>query len=70
MSRCDRCAKPANDTIMSWFNTDDLCDACQKQEKSHPDFRFATEVEYKAIKNGDFNFPGVGWPGIDGRVKR
>ena len=70
MNRCGRCAMPTNITKMSWFNTQDLCDACQKQEEAHPDYGYAKAVENEAVKNGDTNFPGVGWPGIDGRVKR
>ena len=31
-------------------------------------FRFT--VEHQAVRGGDTNFPGVGWPGRDGRVTR
>jgi len=55
---------------MSWFNTDNLCLSCQTQEEAHPDFTFAKDVEHEAVKNGNTNFPGVGWPGIKGRVNR
>ena len=70
MNICDRCKNPTNITKMSWFNTDDLCCDCQKQEEVHPDFAFAKEVENEAVLNGNTNFPGVGWPGVRGRVKR
>ena len=43
---------------------------CQKQEESHPDFAYAKEVENEAVLNGNTNFPGVGWPGVHGRVEK
>ena len=67
---CDRCSKATNRVKMSWFNTDNLCLSCQTQEEAHPDFTFAKDVEHEAVKNGNTNFPGVGWPGIKGRVNR
>lgn len=70
MSLCDRCPNTTNTTKMSWFNTDNLCEECQKQEESHPDYDYAKWVENEAVKEGDTNFPGVGWPGLDGRVAR
>ena len=70
MSICDRCPKPTNIVKMSWFNTDNLCDDCQRQEEAHPDFPYAKAVEHEAVLKGDTNFPGVGWPGAGGRVCR
>lgn len=70
MNRCGRCAKPTNITKVSWFNTDGICSTCQKQEEAHPDYAYAKAVEHEAVKSGNTNFPGVGWPGIDGRVTR
>jgi hypothetical protein len=70
LNRCDRCAKPTNITRMSWFNTDNICSTCQTQEEAHPDFAYAKAVEHEAVKNGDTNFPGVGWPGVNRSVKR
>ena len=54
---------------MSRFNTDTLCLKCIEEEKLHPDYQKAAEAELAAVKRGDFNFPGIGWPGKDGRVK-
>ena len=65
---CDRCKTTASTTKMSWFNTDALCEACQEQEEAHPDFAVARALEEEAVRRGDLNFPGVGWPGLDGRV--
>lgn len=70
MRTCDRCRKPTSITITSWFNTQDLCDSCREEEEAHPDCAYAKEVENAAVLGGDYNFPGVGWPGKEGRVHR
>lgn len=70
MSTCDRCRKPTNVTSTSWFNTQTLCTSCQDEEAAHPDYAYAKKVENDAVRNGNYNFPGIGWPGKDGRVPR
>jgi len=60
--KCDRCKKPTPVTQMSWFNTDALCDPCREEERVHPDYEEARAVETAAVKRGDYNFPGIGWP--------
>lgn len=67
--KCDRCRKPAPLSSCSWFNTQTLCGACSKEEEAHPDYRYARDREREAVIAGDYNFPGVGWPGVDGRVE-
>lgn len=70
MTQCDRCGGDPGAYRTSWFNTDAICSTCQKQEESHPDYAYAKAVEHNAVLNGYTNFPGVGWPGPNGRVKR
>jgi hypothetical protein len=48
--------------VMSRFNTDMLCDACEKKEKDHPKYKAARDAEDAAVRAGDYNFPGVGKP--------
>ena len=67
---CDRCEEKLVRSRMSWFNTDIICESCQRRENQHPDIRYARDKETAAVLAGDTNFPGVGWPGVDGRVKR
>lgn len=69
-NRCDRCGVPTGITRMSMFNTDVLCPACLDEERGHPDYQHACDVENAAVHRGDYNFPGVGWPGPEGRVHR
>lgn len=70
MSRCDRCLKPLGVHRMSWFNTDRICGECQKVEEAHPDYRYARNVEHQEVRQGNTNYTGVGWPGVNGRVSR
>ena len=43
---------------------------CAGEERQHPDYRMAADAELAAVRSGDRNFPGIGWPGKNGRVKR
>ena len=60
MTRCDRCRKETDETIMSMFNTDILCLDCQEAEEHDPRFEAARQAEEEACRRGDFNFPGIG----------
>ena len=66
---CDRCRGPLGGLrTMSRFNTDCLCEKCAAEERKHPDYRKALEAERAAVSRGETDFPGIGWPGKDGRV--
>jgi hypothetical protein len=47
---------------MSRFNTDLICSTCDHAERQHPDYEKAVQAELEAIRQGDFNFPGIGLP--------
>lgn len=66
---CDRCGGPLQTRIMSRFNTDCLCMKCAEEERNHPDYEKAAASELAAVRRGDYNFPGIGWPGKNGRLK-
>ena len=69
-TKCDRCGGSlAGGFSMSRFNQDALCHKCLEEERQHPDYKLAADTELAAVKAGDRNFPGIGWPGKDGRVK-
>ncbi len=58
---CDRCGKSLKDgRIMSMYNNDCICMECKRKEREQVDYKTACEAERKAIKNGDFNFKGIG----------
>jgi hypothetical protein len=65
---CDRCGAFLTSRIMSRFNTDCLCPECEEEERMHPDYAKAEAAEIAAVRRGDYNFPGIGWPDKDGRV--
>ncbi len=69
VKKCDRCGGELRVRQMSRFNTDVLCPACIVEEKKHPDYGKAVEAELEAVRRGDMNFLGIGWPGKDGRVR-
>ena len=61
MTRCDRCCKETDATIMSMLNTDILCLDCHEAEQLGPRYEEARRAESEAVLQGDFNFPGVGF---------
>ena len=61
--KCERCGKITIGLIMmSIFNTEMICLDCNKKEIVHPDYRRAKETELKEVKNGNYNFKGIGKP--------
>ena len=59
---CDRCGKSLKEgRIMSMFNTDCICLDCLKEEKEHKDYFKAVEANHAEIKNGNYNFGGIGY---------
>lgn len=68
--RCDRCNQETSLTQGSYFSLEILCMECAIKETYHPDYGYAKRVELEAVQRGDYNFPGVGWPGYGGRVTR
>ena len=70
--KCDRCHNEIKFySMLSVFNNRDiLCDDCVEEEMHHPDYQYAKDKEVEAIKNGNYNFHGVGWPGRNKRVKK
>ena len=70
-THCDRCGAPLDGGFtMSRFNTDAICMKCAEEEHQHPDYQLAVDAELAAVRSGNRNFEGIGWPGKDGRVKR
>ena len=59
---CDRCHRNTGVTIMSIFNTQNICLDCQAKEKEHPQYAAAKDAERAAVLRGDTNFPGIGKP--------
>ena len=60
MQRCQRCYKDTNVTIMSMFNTDEICIDCKEKEKQRSDYKKAVEADENEISKGNMNFKGIG----------
>ena len=54
---------------MSRFDTSALCFDCLEEERQHPDYQKAVDAELAALRSGNRNFAGLGWPSKNGRVK-
>lgn len=67
---CARCRTEVAVYMVSFFNLDSLCTDCQDEERRHPDYAFAAQAESAQVLAGNFNYAGIGWPGVEGRVKR
>lgn len=63
MTKCERCGKQTNITIMSMFNTQTICMACKDAEEKDPRYKDARAADEDAIRGGDLNFRGIGWKG-------
>ena len=60
MSCCDRCYEDTNITTMSMFNTQIICMECKKKERKRPDYKRAVDADNEQIRQGNYNFKGVG----------
>ena len=65
---CHRCSKETDSFTMSWFSTESICLDCSDEENNHADIKLARAVELAHVKVGNYNYPGIGWPGKDNRV--
>lgn len=59
---CDRCSRQTNRITGSYFNTEMICMECDKKERAHPDYRRARQVETDHVREGNYNFQGIGKP--------
>lgn len=62
VENCDRCKKPLNGCrIQSMYSSAVLCMECHDKEIKRSDYQEAVAADHAAIRNGDYNFPGIGW---------
>jgi len=60
--KCQRCMCEADVHIMSMFDVTLICIKCWECEKRDPAYANAAAAERSAVKDGDFNFKGIGYP--------
>jgi hypothetical protein len=61
-TRCQRCHGETSIHMCSMFNTQQVCMECKRKEEAHPKYQEAREAESHAVRNGNFNYPGIGHP--------
>ena len=60
-TNCDRCHKPTNGiTTMSMYNEQIICMDCKDKERKREDYDKAVKADIDQIKNGNYNFKGIG----------
>ena len=60
--KCQRCMCDSEAHIMSMFDVSLICNQCWEYEKQDPAYKNAVAAEISAVKSGDFNFKGIGYP--------
>lgn len=60
---CDRCGRELTDgRIMSMYNEECICMECKRKETEMPEYADALNADREAIKNGNYNYSGIGFP--------
>ena len=44
------------------FNEDCICMECKDAERKKPDYKAAVEADHAQLRNGNYNFKGIGYP--------
>lgn len=60
--KCRRCGEESNYWTSSVFNNDCICKGCRDEEKIHPLYMKAIEVNRREFKRGNYCFGGIGLP--------
>lgn len=60
MMKCDRCGQITDSWTCSMFNEENICMDCKKKERQRSDYNLARDIEHEHVKNGDYNFKGIG----------
>lgn len=62
LKKCDRCHKETNTFTGSYFNTEMICEECDRIERLHPMYEEAKRVELEEVRKGNYNYEGIGLP--------
>ena len=60
---CHRCGAKSNVHIMSMYNEQLICMDCKDKETKRDDYDKAVEADHEQIRQGNYNFKGVGLMG-------
>lgn len=60
---CDRCGGSLDGgRTMSMFNDDCICMKCKEEERKHKDYKKAQDAEINQVRQGNYNYKGIGLP--------
>lgn len=59
---CERCHAKTTASVVSYFNTQEICMVCKDKEQAHSLYKLAKQMDESACSDGNFNFPGIGLP--------
>ncbi len=62
---CQRCGQKTDVHTMSMFDVALICINCCEGEQRLDSYQAARNAERKALKSGDRNFKGIGYPDTD-----
>ena len=57
---CQQCFEKGKWYIMSMYDTRMICEKCKAIEEKRPDYKDAVDADEAAIRQGNFNFKGIG----------
>ncbi len=57
---CHRCLTKVSSYSMSWFNEQLICTDCSVKEAKSPSYNSARKAELEAVRDGNYNFKGIG----------
>ena len=57
---CQRCYQKGQWYIMSMYDDRMVCEVCKAAEEKRPDYEAARSADEAAIRQGNFNFRGIG----------
>ena len=60
--RCQRCGKETNIHMMSMYSELLICMDCKDEETQRDDYEAARDAEVAQVRQGNYNFKGVGEP--------
>ena len=59
---CDRCGGDLSEgRTMSMYNEDCICIECKGKERKRSDYKQASDADNEQIKQGNYNFGGIGY---------
>lgn len=58
---CQRCYNPSTGFIMSMYDESMICADCKSSEEKRADYKEACDADVAAIRQGNFNFKGIGF---------